>query len=69
MLPAPHAGARWIGNHYCEEFAEAHGKSMVVREALAAGLPAAGVGCAFARGMLDRIARANGTPGAPFSNR
>jgi adsorption protein B len=67
VLPAPHAGARWIGNHYCEEFAEAHGKAMVVRDATAAGLPAAGVGCAFARDMLERIAWANGTPGAPFS--
>ena len=26
--------ARHIGSHYCEEFAEAHGKALVVRDAL-----------------------------------
>ena len=67
VLPVPQPASRWVGSHYCEEFAEAHGKAMVVRDALAAGLPAAGVGCAFARDMLDRIAWAYGTPGAPFS--
>jgi bacteriophage N4 adsorption protein B len=67
VLPAPQPASRWVGNHYCEEFAEAHAKAMVVRGALAAALPAAGVGCAFARDMLDEIAWENGTPGAPFS--
>jgi adsorption protein B len=67
VLPVPQPESRWIGSHYCEEFAEAHGKAMVVRNGLAAALPAAGVGCAFARAMLERIARSNGTPGAPFS--
>ena len=46
VLPEPQCQSRLIGSHYCEEFAEAHGKLMVVRGALAAGLPAAGVGCA-----------------------
>lgn len=45
--------ARHIGAHYCEEFAEAHGKAMVVRDALGAGLPGAGVGCATSRRALD----------------
>lgn len=67
VLPAPQPASRWVGSHYIEEFAEAHGKAMVVRSALAAALPAAGVGCAFARRMLDHIAWDNGTPGAPFS--
>ncbi len=57
VLPLPRKGARWIGSHYCEEFAEAHAKSMVVRNALGVSLPAAGVGCAFERAMLARIAR------------
>jgi adsorption protein B len=57
VLPAPQRKSRWIGSHYCEEFAEAHGKTMVVRGALATGLPAAGVGCAFARDILDEMAR------------
>jgi len=65
VLPEPQRGSRWIGSHYCEEFAEAHGKAMVVREGLSAALPAAGVGCAFARPMLRRMALAEA--GGPFS--
>ena len=56
VLPEPQRRSRWIGSHYCEEFAEAHGKAMVVRGALGAALPAAGVGCGFARPMLGKIA-------------
>ena len=55
--PLPQGGRHWLGSHYCEEFAEAHGKAMVVRAALGVALPAAGVGCAVARGALDRLAR------------
>ena len=58
----------WWGRHisstYMDEFAEAHGKLLCVREALGAGLPSAGVGCAIGRDMLERIAAANG--GLPF---
>ena len=64
VLPLVDAGSRWISGHYCDEFAEAHGKAIVVREALGAAIPAAGVGCAFSRGALARIADAKG--GAPF---
>ncbi|HEU4649874.1 MAG TPA: glycosyl transferase family protein, partial [Croceibacterium sp.] len=66
VLPEPQRASRFVGSHYCEEFAEAHGKLMVVRGALSAGLPAAGVGCAFARGMLRDLTRAMGGA-APFS--
>lgn len=66
VLPEPQVRSRWIGSHYCEEFAEAHGKAMVVRGHLGAALPAAGVGCAFARGLLGGIAREMGGSG-PFS--
>jgi adsorption protein B len=66
VLPEPQRQSRWVGSHYCEEFAEAHGKAMVVREALSAGLPAAGVGCGFSREMLGRIAEEMGGAG-PFS--
>jgi adsorption protein B len=66
VLPEAQRNSRWIGSHYCEEFAEAHGKAMVVRDALGAALPAAGVGCGFARAMLGRIARAMDHAG-PFS--
>ena len=66
VLPEPQHNSRFVGSHYCEEFAEAHGKALVVRQALGAGLPAAGVGCAFSREILGRIARAM-PGGAPFS--
>ena len=56
VLPEPQRTSRWIGSHYCEEFAEAHGKAMVVRGELGASLPAAGVGCAFNRDLLGAIA-------------
>jgi adsorption protein B len=61
--------ARHIGSHYCEEFAEAHGKAMVVRDALGASLPGAGVGCAASRGALDQLTarRADGLPFASDS--
>jgi bacteriophage N4 adsorption protein B len=64
VLPLPDARSRWIGGHYCDEFAEAHRKTMVVREALGAAIPAAGVGCAFSRSLLERVATERG--GAPF---
>lgn len=59
--------ANQLGSHYCEEFAEAHGKALVVRDWLGAGLPGAGVGCAAARGALDRLAAAH-PQGRPFAS-
>ncbi|WP_414900693.1 glycosyl transferase family protein [Sphingomonas flavalba] len=55
---------RFVSGGYADEFAEAHTKMLVVREALGAAVPAAGVGCAVARGALARIADAAG--GRPF---
>lgn len=65
VIPMVDPASRWISGHYCDEFAEAHGKAMVVRGALAAGLPAAGVGCAFSTRILSRLAR--GDPHGPFA--
>lgn len=56
--------ARLVSGHYADEFAEAHAKQLVVREAIGAALPLAGVGCAIERAMLARIAMARG--GDPF---
>lgn len=59
VLPLPGRGgwlARAIGNHYGDEFAESHGRMLVVREALGASIPSAGVACAFRRDMLARLA-------------
>ncbi|UIP08236.1 glycosyl transferase family protein [Erythrobacter sp. SDW2] len=69
VLPEALDRSRWIASHYCEEFAEAHGKSMVVRDALGAGLPSAGVGCAISRSQLARLAaeRSDGSPFDPES--
>jgi adsorption protein B len=67
VLPLIDPDARWIGAHYADEFAEAHGKELVVREALGAAVPSAGVGCAIARAALDRMAAAHGTPFDPAS--
>lgn len=64
VLPLIHRGSRLVSGHYADEFAEAHAKQLVVREALGAALPLAGVGCAIARDALEAIADARG--GDPF---
>lgn len=64
VIPVRTRGSRWISGHYCDEFAEAHGKNMVVREALGAPLPLAGVACAIERNLMGRLAVMNG--GKPF---
>lgn len=56
--------SQWIAGHYADEFAEAHGKHLVLREAIGAAVPSAGVGCAFARAMMHSIAEERG--GLPF---
>lgn len=66
VLPLPQPHSRWIGSHYLEEFAEAHGKALVVRDALGAGIPMAGVGCGMARPALARLAELRGG-NAPFA--
>ncbi|MES2494369.1 MAG: glycosyl transferase family protein [Pseudomonadota bacterium] len=58
VRPEPVPGSRWISGHYADEFTESHAKAMVVRDALGAALPAAGVGCAFARDVLSELADA-----------
>lgn len=65
VVPLPQSGRRLVGSHYCEEFAEAHGKAMVVRDWLGTSLPGAGVGCAVDRGMLRKLAPHDGA--GPFS--
>src|SRR3954454_13932981 len=65
VLPLPDRNSRWIAGHYCDEFAEAHIKELVVREAVGAAIPLAGVGCAIARAPLARLAA--GQDGKPFA--
>jgi adsorption protein B len=59
----------WVAGHYADEFAESHCKALIVRDALGAAIPAAGVGCGFSREMLARIARrrGGGEAGGPFA--
>lgn len=64
VLPLIDRRSRWVSGHYADAFSEAHGKTLVVREAIGAAMPSAGVGCAISRVMLGRIADAAG--GAPF---
>lgn len=66
VRPEPQSGSRWVAGHYCDEFAESHGKAMVVRDWLGVGLPAAGVGCAFSRAAVEAIAARRGSPN-PFA--
>ncbi|NNM77325.1 glycosyl transferase family protein [Sphingomonas sp. ID1715] len=53
---------RFVSAHYADEFAESHGKGLMVREALGASVPSAGVGCGLSRDLLQRIADRHGTP-------
>ncbi|MCW3846535.1 glycosyl transferase family protein [Sphingomonas sp. LB-2] len=64
VRPLRKRGSPLVSGHYCDEFAQAHARELVVRQALGAAMPFAGVGCAIRRGMLARIAAARG--GAPF---
>lgn len=64
VLPLPDRHSMLISGHYIDEFAESHGKDLLVRQWLGAGLPSAGVGVAFDRALLGRIAEQR--HGAPF---
>ena len=65
VVPLIHPASRWISGHYCDEFAESHGKELVVREAVGAAIPLAGVGCAIERSALAKLAASR--EGRPFS--
>ncbi|GAO77034.1 MULTISPECIES: glycosyl transferase family protein [unclassified Sphingopyxis] len=64
VVPLIRHRERWIGGHYGDEFAEAHGKELVVRSRLGLPLPSAGVGCALTRSSLALLALERG--GEPF---
>ena len=65
VLPLVDPASRWVAGHYCDEFAEAHIKELVVREAVGAAIPLAGVGCAIARRPLVTLAAQH--DGRPFA--
>jgi adsorption protein B len=66
VLPLIERGRGWwaraVSSSYGDEFAESHGKQLIVREAIGASVPSAGVGCGFSRMMFERIAAIHGAP-------
>ncbi len=64
VMPIIDPKHHWVSGHYADEFAEAHARDMVVRQAIGASLPFAGVGCAIRRDAMARLADARG--GLPF---
>jgi bacteriophage N4 adsorption protein B len=64
VLPILDGSTSAVSATYADEFAESHGKELVVREAVGASIPSAGVGCAFSREVLAEAAARNG--GEPF---
>jgi adsorption protein B len=67
VVPLIDRTSRWISGHYIDEFTEAHGKELVVRSAIGASLPSAGVGCAVSRDALAALAARDGAPFDPES--
>ena len=53
VYPFPRKWYEFTGSHYLDEFAEMHGKDVVVREALAGQVPSAGVGTCFSRRAIQ----------------
>jgi adsorption protein B len=65
VVPLIDPDSPWVAGHYADEFAEAHMKDLVVREAVGAAIPLAGVGCAIERVALSRLAARH--DGKPFA--
>lgn len=55
VYPMPRQWHDFTGGHYLDEFAEMHGKDVVVREALAGQVPSAGVGTCFSRRAIQAL--------------
>lgn len=64
VIPLVDPTSRFVSGHYCDEFAEAHGKTLIVRELAGAAIPSAGVGCGIRRSILHELAQQRG--GLPF---
>jgi adsorption protein B len=67
VIPLVDPGSRFVSGHYLDEFTEAHAKELVVRAALGASLPSAGVGCAVSREALAALAAERVAPFDPDS--
>lgn len=63
VYPLPVPWYQFTSWHYADEFAEQHGKDLVVRESLAGQVPSAGVGTCFSRkAMLHLMESRDGRP-------
>ncbi len=58
VYPLKRSWSDFTGGHYLDEFAETHGKDLVVREALAGQMPSAGVGTCFSRRAILKLLEA-----------
>jgi len=65
VVPLVDPGSRWVSGHYLDEFAESHGKDIIVRGAIGAAVPSAGVACAIDRDVLAMIAGDGASPFDP----
>lgn len=63
VLPLQDNRTPWVSGHYCDEFAQAHAKDMMIRSLLDTPVPSAGVGTAIDRELLEVLA---GPSNAPF---
>jgi hypothetical protein len=57
VRPEPQPSSPWVAGHYSDEFTESHAKAMIVRDALGAAIPAAGVACGFSRDFISATAQ------------
>lgn len=64
VQPLVDPNSRIVAGTYIDEFAESHGKELVVREMIGAALPLAGVGCAISRSAMTWVAALS--DGLPF---
>ncbi|MEY3657564.1 MAG: hypothetical protein RL425_325 [Pseudomonadota bacterium] len=64
VLPLQTKGSIWVSGHYVDEFAQSHCRDIVVRGAIRAALPLAGVGCAISRAAIAALS--DQTSGRPF---
>ncbi len=60
VLPLPTGWREFTHGAYCDEFAQSHLKDLHVRRRLGGFLPSCGVGTAYRRCVLDRLAWSNG---------
>jgi len=59
VMPLVRGWTHAVGNHYVDEFAEWHGKDLLVRQHLTGQVPSAGVGTAFSRRAIALLEQIN----------